>query len=341
MVSRLVFPLLFMGFFLSPAHALSPSTFPCLPKTYREAHFQKAEAGFKARAELSLPEESVHLWTFNRPTKDILKEFDALIKWRRKLWFKDPSSPTPESQDGFMIAQPLLFNHRYRNPSIIAFEYNHTDDSYNSSSINLNGLRFLAFESPSEDSVEALFHLLYNFQITHLVRLTAAAEDGIEKSYPYWKGHEDIDPVSERTYLHVPLKSWGSKQAVYTIPYTWTDRWKDNHAISPERLFALILKARKDYGPSSLIGVHCHSGSGRTGVFIAGFALLHEVDRQIAKGKKLDTLDISIEEVAKKLDLQRFTMIQVPQQYLLLYRLVDFYVKNLKSNPRFHKEKLV
>lgn len=286
---------------------------------------------------MSLSEAGAHLWTIDRPTQDIVKEFEALAAWRTKLWFKDPTGTTREAQDPFMIAQPLLIHHRYRDPSMIAFEYNHTDDSYNASSITLNGLRFLALEAPSERTLDAFFHLLYNFQVTHLVRLTPATVDGVEKSYPYWKENEATEEGKTTSLLHIPLETGGKKRTHYTIPYTTIETWKGNHAISPQKLLSLILRVRQGHTPSSLVAVHCHSSVGRTGTFIAGFALLREIDKQVAAGKKLENLDISIEEVVKKLNLQRPMMVQVAQQYLMLYRLVDLYVKNLKSKKEGKK----
>lgn len=309
-------------------------TFPSLPQAYRMIHFQECEASFKKRAEKFLANKQYRPWSMNINKEEILAEFERMTQWREALWYVDPKAKTLESHEDFMISQNLLINHRYRKPHLIAFAYNNTDTSYNSDTIILNGLKFLALEAPSKASIESFLNLMHNFQVTHLVRLTPATENGGEKSYPYWVRHVETDAATQESFLNIPLESEDGDPLPYKLRYVGIDTWKDHTSGSPDELLDLILKARKGYTPSSLMAVHCHSGVARTGTFIAGFILLNEIDQQIAKGVKPADIKVSIEKTVAQLSLQRFYMVGKPAQYLTLYRLVDLYIKGLQEGKK-------
>ena len=236
--------------------------------------------------------------------------------------------PTPKD---FKISQSLVVNHRYRKPHLIAFQYNNTDDSFNSSTVVANGFKFLALEAPSKASIDRFLNLIHNVNVTHVVRLTPATEGGSEKCYPYWEGNVETSAEEDIHHLIVRLESEDNDPIAYRPNYIWVDSWKDGYSGSPEGLLELIMKTRKNHDASSLVAVHCHSGVSRTGTFIAGFILLDEIDRQVAKGVSPKNIKVSVEKVVTELSLQRFYMVGQPKQYLTLYRLVDLYVKKLST----------
>lgn len=272
-----------------------------------------------------LNKEYYIIWELNRSNETILEEFNRLNEWRRKIYYVDPTSNELELQEEFKVATDLCFNHHYRDSRYIAFQYNSTDPTYNASTIILNGLRILALEAPSQTSCEKFFNLLYKYRVTHLVRLTPALENGVEKSYPYWSGNIYSDSDKKTNFLKVPIESENDLKP-YTVNYIWTDNWEDNQSGDAEELLHLILEARKNFSSNALLAVHCHSGVARTGTFIAGFILLDEIDKQILVGNSTNFLNISVEKIVMQLSLQRFYMVGQPLQYLTLYRLVDLYV---------------
>jgi|GEM_PF-1731300 len=324
---------------ISPLFADPTRTFPRLPESYCEQRFQQCESVFKKLSKKFLDKKDYKMWSFDRPKEEILEEFNQLDCWREEVWYKNRDADTLESQKDFIVSQELLINHHYRKPHLIAFQYNNADASYNCSLCSINGLKFLALEAPSKTSVKNFFNLLHNFQVTHLVRLTPATENGDEKCYPYWEGKAISSASTQDDILNIPLESEEENPKPYKLHYVWTDAWKDHQSGSAQELLDLILRTRSGYGPSSIIAVHCHSGVARTGTFIAGFLLLDEIDRQIAKGIKPQDLKISIEKVVKQLSLQRFYMVGKPMQYLTVYRLVDLYVQGLEKSglKRSHK----
>ncbi len=300
---------------------------PSLPAQYLEKRFQQIQQGFEQRAILFLKGLPFQPWRANKSRQEILKEFHQVNEWRFHTWYVNPKAKFLIARTDFMIAQDLLEKGFYRKPALIAFEYNQTDGSYNSSTIVLNGFKFLALEAPTASTLRNFFLLLQNYRVTQLVRLTAAEENDSEKSYTYWTDKLKLEPKTNSLYLNVPQQYNASP---YPIHYYATESWLDNQGIGPQQLLALIQKVRQQYDPKGLIACHSSNGIGRAGTFVAGFLLLNEIDKQIAAGISKDALDISIEKIVMQLSLQRSHFVRTPEQYIALYRLVDLYVQGLK-----------
>lgn len=305
-------------------------SFPSLPNHEREAKFQAVEKGFEERSNLFLKGKHFQNWTANRKQKEIFEEFKHIEEWRNQSWYSENTGEFLVSRIDFMVAQDLLEKGYYRTPNLIAFQYNQTDGSYNSSTIVLNGQRFLALEAPSEKNINQFYKLLQNFQVSQLVRLApSTATNGEKQSYPYWQGRIKNDPKSGEQWVHIPMAGISK---TFPIRYYYTDSWQGEQSIDIPTLMKLIKTVRKAKdSDDGLMACHCANGVGRTGTFIAGYLLLQEIDRQIAAGSDIDHLDISIEKIVMQLSMQRVYMVSKPEQYFSLYRLVDQYIQSLKN----------
>lgn len=316
---------------ISTASASIPmpvQSFAALPQQTRETKFQEIQEAFEQRAVLFLKGRHFEPWKANKSREDLLKEFDQLNEWRYHSWYVDPSATTLIARADFMIAQDLLENDKYRFPQTIAFDYNKTDASYNSSTIVLNGLKFLAMESPTSKTYQSFLRLLINHQVTQLVRLGSPLDKVTEKSYPYWEGKLKLVPKSKSQTLTIPQQN---NTNPYLLEYFALETWPENKGVNPKELLNLIMNVRKYYDASNgLLACHCAGGTGRTGTFLSGFLLLTEIDKQIAGGTNKNALNISIERIVMQLSLQRPYMVVMPEQYITLYKLVDLYVQSLK-----------
>lgn len=312
--------------------ANSVQTYPSLAFQQHETRFKEIQNAFEQREKKFLKNEQFQLWSMKKNEEEILKEYDAVNNWRHGVWYNNPFSG--ESRNEFIVDQDLLASNYFRYVELIAFQYNRTDPTYNSSIIVLNGRKFIALEAPSTESVNRFFKLLHNHNVTHLVRLTPAYEKDIQKSHPYWETRVEVDPQTFETFLNVPSESLDKNNRPYKLYYHAVETWLDNQGFNEKSLLASILEVKKKTKPNSLVGVHCHAGVGRTGTFIAGFLLIDEIDRQIAQGIPLDRLNISIEKIVKQLSMQRFFMVGRSVQYLTLYRLVDLYVTELQEDQK-------
>lgn len=315
-----------------PFNSQSIRLLAALPADYREEQFKAIEQAFAQRWDLFIKGKQFKAYVPEQTASNIAEEFKHIQTLRQQTCFVDPKAPQLISKPEYMIAQDLLEKGLFRSPNNIAFQYNRTDPTYNSSTIVLNGFRFLALEGPSFEQLRNFFTLLQNHQVTHVVRLTAAEEKGKAKTYPYWVGKITREQKTGDAFLKIP--QYQNKNP-YSIWYYSIDTWYDHQSISPKNLLNLILKVRKNYEPSTgLLATHCAGGVGRTGTFLAGFVLLAEIDKQIERGISPKNINLSIEKTVLQLSLQRVNMVTKSAQYETLYRLVDLYLNTLQTNNK-------
>ncbi len=267
---------------LTANSAFAKRTFASLPTTYRENKVKEVENGFEERSKMFLQGRQFRSWKFNKPDDEIKTEYENLNEWRNHTWYSESSKTALISRPDFMIAQDLLEKGYYKRPHLIAFHYNQTDGSYNSSTIVLNGQHFLAMEAPSTPKLtDNFFKLLQNFQVTQLVRLTPEQEKDIPKSIPYWNNRVSKDVKTGALTLNAPQIG---TDKTYPIHYYVIENWFDNRGISPEILLNIIQDIRKHYDPKAgLLACHCSGGVGRTGTFLAAFLLIQILTDKLSK----------------------------------------------------------
>jgi len=262
----------------------------------------------------------------------ISSEFHKIKKIRRKLWYHDPDKPHPTMNKDYLVAETLIKKGDYSGSSPhLAFAYNCVDPIYNASHILINEHHFIAMQGPSDDTIDRFFRLLLSQDVDILLRLKPEKEYLEQKKELYWKDYiiEGFDYFfiqPQFHYQHTRLKG-------FPIPYFFTDSWADNEAIDVSQLYNLVETVRKTYkriNKNGPIACHCSVGVGRTGTFIAAYALAHMLDH-------LKPHEISIEELVLKLSIQRPLMVSVSQQYLLLYEFVDYYLQQKKSCFHNHR----
>lgn len=308
---------------------------------------KKIKFNYQKIARQILKNESFHLWQPNRTDNEILQEFEALDQWRNALWFEDPESEQPIPKAPFYPAKALIQSNYYRYPNTVAFHYNLSDPNYNASTVFLKNQTYIALEGPAPNASQRFYNFLYHQKITHVVRLTASNENGVEKCYPYWLNEVYKSKSSSTKAIqgqksqdkNYPIKLNLAAQFSKThntpskVYYFNSEAWLDGEGLPPEQFLKLILKVKKSIPEknNSLIACHCSAGVGRTGTFIAGYHLIHEIDQQLQKGIPVEKLHISIEKIVKQLSIQRPLMVTKSEQYLSLYRLVDFYIHSLKT----------
>lgn len=232
-------------------------------------------------------------------------EFENIQEIRKQIW------ETPDYAPAKILLELDLVRAA---PECTAFSYNNTTPDYNASSLFLGERLYIACEGPRLKDVDSFFKLLKSCKITHLVRLTDAFEEKVEKCHSYWDNI--LSEASDgQHFLNIP-----DKTTPYPIRAFDMAHWRDNQGVDPKELLTLVLQVRKEIvGPDKRLLVHCSAGVGRTGTFLAALKIVDAIDR----GEYF-----SIEEIVYQLSLQRPHSVGKSSQYVTLHRLAENYLKH-------------
>ncbi len=317
------------GIVVAPAssNADVPRLMPALSHATIDKNFKKAEKGFKQRWKKFSAGRKFARYTPNFNEQELNDQFNNIKKNRQAAYYENPTKQPQRSKIEYERSQLLMTYGFYKSLHHIAFDYNSSHPSYNSSNLALNGRRFLALEGPQKpEHVNNFLRLLVNYDVKQLVRVTKDYDKKEFKSENYWDKSITVNAAEQQLLTFKLLDEDPSQTSPYEILYYSTDEWLDYSGIEPEKLLNLVQLVRKNYTPGEIIAVHCSAGVGRSGTFIATFLLFEEIDRQLAKGIAPKNINISIEEMVYKISLQRAYAISESQQYLSLYQVVKLYI---------------
>ncbi|HSX20042.1 MAG TPA: protein-tyrosine phosphatase family protein [Gammaproteobacteria bacterium] len=303
-----------------------PRIMPALSRQRIDLNFKQANDGFQQRWKEFAQNRTFVRYAPDFKDDELAAKFLEIKKTRKNVYYENFGELPQRSRMEYERSQILLSNGCYKVLHHMAFEYNHTHPSYNSSNVILNGHRFLALEGPQKpEHVGNFLRLLVNYDVKQLVRLTRDEDHGF-KSQNYWRDAVNVNK-NEQQLLTFKLEGEDPTQTQpYSVLYYATDSWLDFSGTSPELLLQMVEQVRKDYKKGDIVAVHCSAGVGRTGTFIAAFLLLDEVDQQLQRGVPKNRIKLSIEELVYKLSLQRAYAVAEPEQYVNLHQLVKMYV---------------
>ena len=278
-----------------------------------ENSLEAARVGFEQRWEKFASNRTFPVWRKSEEESVLRDRFEQIGRDRWSVYFINPEDfdkGIGRYLDEYATPDREGWHSRY--PFPLTFQYNLAYPGYDASVIWLGDRCFIAAEAPSLGNYELFYQMLNQYRVTDLVRLVPMRDGEREGCYPYWEGRLAIHPDDGRLAIHLFEKD---------IRYYVSDRWKNHQAHDVDRLLALLKAVREQ--KDSTVAVHCRAGVGRTGVFIASFALLQKVDEQLAEGKDLE---ISVDRIVWQLSLQRPFTITRFSQYEMLYRLLDAYL---------------
>jgi protein tyrosine phosphatase len=260
---------------------------------------------------------TINKYDRNTPDHVLREKFKTMSEDRWRVYFTNPEDFGKKDGTGKDILG--IFSEDYKTPANwkiwqsrypcpLAFEYNVALPEYDASIITIGTNKFLAIEAPSDQNMKNFWQLIDVYDISHIVRLNAPEEYPEENYYPYWKhNYNVVDGCIKR----------GQKR-IKTVFY----RWPHRHGTETEELLKVV-KFVHETADNRFIAVSCRAGAGRSGTFLAAYALFDDIQKQLSAGKTTADLDINIDRIVWEISIQRPFAITHCDQYITLYRFID------------------
>ncbi|CAF4878302.1 unnamed protein product [Rotaria sp. Silwood1] len=227
---------------------------------------------------------------------------------------------------------------------------NHRKHDY----INANEIRgvnslkqYIACQSPLKNTCEDFWDMIIQYKITKIVMLNQFDQENLQdpsssaQCYPYIPMNKNetldfntikitvnnieyyLDNQLEIRRLHVQK----SKKQYDVIHFLFTN-WSKFGTIDCRTLIDLT-EIVNQYDQVSInllppIVVHCSSGTGRTGTYIAVDIITHLLD---LPNEQLIRMKLDIMGIVNQLKHDRAKMVQTEQQYLLIHHCIEEYLK--------------
>ncbi|TPP63867.1 Receptor-type tyrosine-protein phosphatase F, partial [Fasciola gigantica] len=184
---------------------------------------------------------------------------------------------------------------------------------------------FIACQSPMVSTVEDFWRMVWEQKSDVIVMLCDLIEGGKEKCHQYWPSTKPsryqffvIDPTAKYHMLGHILREFkitdardGESRTVRHFQYTrWPERGVPSSGDSLIDLIGQVHKIRAMSKENTPVTVHCSSGTGRTGVFIA----LSNVFERLRQESVVDMY-----ATVKLLRQQRVGLVQTDEQYRFCY----------------------
>lgn len=247
--------------------------------------------------------------------------------------------------------------------NVIKINLNNDGNHYiNASGINIFDKNyFIATQGPKEETIKDFWTMIDEKKCKMIVMLCQLQENNKSKCAEYWKEFAETkeehvnDLIDQMTFREIYYKLPNSPKEmkpkkVTQIHFTeWKD--KDVPDYKDGKIFNLFIEAfdcidrkrKENDNPDnsenpdnsknpvkiSPVVVHCSAGVGRTGTFIAMYYLYKEIKGQIKENKNV--IMFSIFNLVRKLKEMRPYLVQTDEQYLFLYKFVEYLLKEEKK----------
>ncbi|XP_065927543.1 receptor-type tyrosine-protein phosphatase gamma [Magallana gigas] len=193
---------------------------------------------------------------------------------------------------------------------------------------DFNGQRmYIAAQGPKNNTLTDFWRMIWQENVRFIVMLTNIVENGKNKCTQYWPTKDkplEVGPckmhlLKENVYAFHTFRKFTvqstTSSAKRTITHFHYTAWPDHGTPEELGLVQFHKAVTRSYHPGGLMLVHCSAGVGRTGTFIG-------LDSLLKQGR--ETERINVFEFVKQMREDRMTMVQTPDQYIFLHKVLLF-----------------
>lgn len=241
----------------------------------------------------------------------------------------------PHKKRPCTVANKRRNQHRNRFDHLLAFDHSrvvlkpdeHSDNDYINASY-IGGYKrrnaYIAAMSPfNEETVLDFYRMIYQLKLPTVVMITKVEEEQFVKCTQYWPDvqavvtfenfilqMEEVQQFPDYVVRVISLKGREEK-SIHTVTVFDYTSWPE-HGVPNDTIPILELrdKVRAVTPPESPILVHCGTGVGRTGCFIALDALLEQYKAEN---------DVNVFHFVKTMRESRVSMVRTIRQYAFIY----------------------
>ncbi|CAD6195811.1 unnamed protein product, partial [Caenorhabditis auriculariae] len=185
---------------------------------------------------------------------------------------------------------------------------------------------YMAMQAPLNETINDFWRTVWEQECAMIVMLVNTWERGQEQSCEYWPleigvqvGNLVVEPITEYNMEYYVLREFrlsdvqtGLSRTVRHFQFTeWPEIGRPETAEHFIDFIQQVHRAKSQFGVEGPIAVHCNSGAGRSGVFIA---LAVIIDRMRAEHI------VDVFTTVKQLRTERQNMVQDQEQYNFLYQ---------------------
>ncbi|KAF7262011.1 hypothetical protein EG68_00751 [Paragonimus skrjabini miyazakii] len=193
---------------------------------------------------------------------------------------------------------------------------------------------YIACQAPMAGTVEDFWRMVWEHKSDIIVMMCDLKEGGKEKCFRYWPSEKAarfqffvVDPTREYKMSSYIVREFkitdardGESRQVRQLHYV---RWPE-HGVPTDGgglidLIGYVHKLKEQSGCNSPITVHCSSGAGRTGVFIALCNVLERLRQESV---------VDMYQTVKLLRQQRVWLVQTEEQYRFCYMVTLEYLSS-------------
>jgi len=212
----------------------------------------------------------------------------------------------------------------------------------NGSDIILDKNYYIAMQAPLPHTIDDFWFVLVFKNVPLIVSLAPEFEDGVAACLPYWEKREFPKMINGRL-----LERVGEDEVLATakdgklikrlfccvnpttrdakiITMLHYDNWPDHHAPNPKLFDRLLHEVDAlALAEGSPMVVHCMSGVGRTGTFIATHYLQGKIHEAKVDGTFSKNMKVNIPQTLFRMRAQRDKMVSTTEQFLAIHQALE------------------